>query len=364
MRRNILPIAFAAAIACATTAMATTYTWTGASATDNTDWNDATNWDLNGIPVDDIAGGGLSLPSDDKVVFAGATMPINTPGINSSYNATNDGANSVPVMEFNSGGSISFAHSSSHNNGMFTNLPSGFDRQIWTVGDGVSGGAEDVILNMTNSFLLMRHGNGVHRFTVNADGILNVAGDLDFQYNGNRYAIITIDGGAVNLTSGGRAFDLSAGNPHVEFTAIGGTFTASYGGSYADIAAVEASISPTGGFRSSDPFTIGVEATDNLDGTYTVTAVSEVTDEDISSGEFVDAFSFDGTDATFSFSVFDGSTYEIRRSSDLTLDLASWTTVYGPTASTLDGTIDPSDLASGLTDAFYILIITDTPVEP
>ncbi|MGJ8650305.1 MAG: beta strand repeat-containing protein [Opitutaceae bacterium] len=86
------------------------------------------------------------------------------------------------------------------------------------------------------------------------------------------------------------------------------------------------------------------------------------TDEEISSDEFVSNYSFDGTTASFSFQVFAGSTYEIRRTDDLTVDLASWTTVYGPTAQVGDATITPSDVPGALLDeAFYVLIITDTP---
>lgn len=96
--------------------------------------------------------------------------------------------------------------------------------------------------------------------------------------------------------------------------------------------------------------------------TLTVAAGTPVSDpNEVTIAEFAAGFVFDGTDASFSFSVLAGSTYEIRRTADLTVDLAFWDIVYGPTASVLDETITPTDLASGLPDAFYVLIITPTP---
>ena len=88
------------------------------------------------------------------------------------------------------------------------------------------------------------------------------------------------------------------------------------------------------------------------------------TDEEISSDEFVSNYSFDGTNANFSFQGFDGTTYEIRRTDDLTVPLASWTTVYGPTVQLGDGTIMPImplNAPGVLTEAFYVLIITPAP---
>ncbi|MGJ8651244.1 MAG: beta strand repeat-containing protein [Opitutaceae bacterium] len=219
------------------------YTWIGGA---DTDWANAANWDLNGVPVDDnISSAGLTLPVGEKVVLAGSTMPtINVPNIGSQYagsGANQNGKWSVPVMEFNRGGAVSFGFNSSHNSGMFTNIDDGsIDRQIWTVGDGVSGAGEDVTLNMTSNILLQRHGNGVHKFTVNADGTLNFSGYVDFAYNASRYATMIIDGGAVNLT--GVAIDLGTNNSYVDFTSTGGSFSAAYGGPFTDATAVSNSI--------------------------------------------------------------------------------------------------------------------------
>jgi len=248
------------------TAHGVVYVWSGAI---DSDWNNAANWDANGVPVDDHTSGGLTLNTNDSVVFSGTIMPSNNPGFGSNFDSTNSGKWSVPTMEFNSGGSIDFNLTSSHNNGMFTNLPSGSygTRDILTVGDGITGGTEDVTVNLTEGMMLNRHANGIHNFIVNADGTLNMAGAIAPRAAPRGY-LITVNGGTVDID--GNAGGLNDAHNTVDFTDFGGTFTADYG-SFADIAAVTSALGTD--FLNNTSGTL--LATDNGDGSYTVSVVPE-----------------------------------------------------------------------------------------
>lgn len=216
----------------------TTYTWTGGT---DTDWNTVANWDANGIPVDDGAGTGLSLPDGSSVVFNGATMPdTNVPGFGGEYDGgSNGGTLGSPTIVLNSGGVLTMTLDGG-DRGFWTNLAS-FDRQVITVGDGI-GGAGEVTLTFTNDFYRMgRHNNGAHRVRVNSDGILNADVSCNRWGNsGSRPVYFMIDGGTINLND-----TISGGNFNdgaFEFLSTGGALNFLYGGLFADEAAVNAAV--------------------------------------------------------------------------------------------------------------------------
>ena len=206
-------------------ASAVDFTWNG-SALDG-DWNNPDNWENGEIPVDDLAGGGanpegLSMSTDNSVIFAGPNMPtINVPGYGGDFaNNSPEGNESSPTMVFNSGGSISF-DVTGRDDSFWTNLAP-YDRTLLTVGDGISGAGEDVEVTfngLTRS--LNRHNDGNLSFVINEDGILNINGEIQqWGDNDRRFGFLNIDGGTVNLGTSVPNDDFNAGA--INFTSVGG----------------------------------------------------------------------------------------------------------------------------------------------
>ncbi|QDU56954.1 PEP-CTERM sorting domain-containing protein [Aeoliella mucimassa] len=260
------------------------YTWTGTAGDGN--WDNASNWDGNGIPVDDNAGdAGLSLAGlDDRIIFSGSTMPsTNVPQIG-GRNAT--GTNS-PILQLNSGGSLSLTSGVGGIGGFITNQTAA-TRTLIIVGDGVGGGTEDVTLNLSHTGALIRHEQEVtHNLLVNSDGTLTFDAGVEFsselsQSGRPRYGTFTVDGGAVDIAGPLTRFtvaatgDALAVSNFVDFTAPGGTFTAQYGGDLLDLSAVQAaaSLAGDGSFRSTSGYSLGVS--DNGDNSFTITSLSQL----------------------------------------------------------------------------------------
>ena len=257
-------------------AMAVDYTWTGAAA--DGDWNNQLNWTdiegADGVPVDDnVANLQLTLNAADRIIFDGSTMPTeNVPSINSgTYVPGATGNESTPTLVLNSGGSITFPSVGD----IWTNDESGVDRTVFTIGDGI-GGPGDVTLVSAGSNCFMRHADGTHRFQINSDGVfISNGGANRWSWNGtSRQAVFTIDGGSVDINGTlGNAGQFHAGA--VVFSSVGGTFSADFNptGVFPDLAAVQAELGPGKDFQSSDPLLVGLNAQDNGDGSFTVTAV-------------------------------------------------------------------------------------------
>lgn len=223
----------------------TTYTWTGAV---DGDWANASNWDANGVPVDDLAddggnGDGLTLSDLDLIVFSAATMPsTNIPAIGGSFESGNTGANSTPSISFVSGGAIAFDHFG-FDDAFWTNrAQTGVSRTVLTVGDGVGGGTDDVSVTINGTVHLNRHGDGDHTFVINSDGTLIMNSALSrWAWNGTtRNAFFKIDGGTVDFNDDIPVTGFSDGS--IEFLSIGGSFSADYGGALADYASVLAAL--------------------------------------------------------------------------------------------------------------------------
>ncbi|MGJ8641230.1 MAG: beta strand repeat-containing protein [Opitutaceae bacterium] len=274
MNKRLLNLAIALS-ACATPVLAqTTYTWTGAADPIDGDWTNTANWDANGIPVDDNdTNAQLTLNITDQIVFDGSNMPtLNIPSMNSAtYVAGDSGSESTPALVLNSGGILNLTSVGdiwTNDEGTNTN------RTVFTVGDGTGAAGEVTLVNPgTNTY--MRHANGTHNFLINSDGIYIDNGNSGrWAWNGtSRLAVFTINGGSV-IKNGtlGNAARFHAGA--VVFSAIGGTFKAQFGNAFPDLASVEAELGAGKDFQSSDPLSIELSAEDNLDGTFTVTAVT------------------------------------------------------------------------------------------
>jgi len=280
MKKPTLYLAAVATLALAPLShAATTYTWISAGGSgQDTDWGNTANWDGGLVPVDAITEGdyheGLSFVRDsgDKVVFNGTVGPSNFSGIGGSYDSDLADRTDTPIMEFNSGGTFNFTMKGRDEAVWFQNAGS---QTVWTVGDGIGGETEDVILNISASKTigLSRHADGVtNTYQVLSDGALTFNQGLDFQYSdrNNRNSIFSIDGGSVSST--GSINYLLDNLSYVEFTAAGGSFSAAYGGSYSTLTDIQTAVSTNDAWEASSG--LSLQVTDNGTG-FTVTAVPE-----------------------------------------------------------------------------------------
>lgn len=205
----------------------TTYTWNGGT---DLNWDTAANWAGNSVPVDYLTSGnysdGLNFQnnSNDIIVFAGSTAPtINVPGLGGGANPTSD----TPLLSIRSGGTFNFTMESRDTAIWRTN--SGVMDTVWTIGDGIGGGTEDV--DVTISALRWINRNDQDTTTnilVNSDATLRLDADLYFSNNATRPGSITIAGGEVIVSA--KLMDLGQqANDFVNFTMVGSSFTANYG---------------------------------------------------------------------------------------------------------------------------------------
>ncbi len=242
----------------------TIHTWTGAV---DTDWNNAGNWDTNGIPVDfNTTSPGLDFGDEkDKIVFNAANLPtLNLPGLGSSL-----GAN-TPGIELTSGGTLELTGDLVGSAG---GISSEASRTVFSIG----GGASSVTLNLHYegvNKVLCRYPDGVHNnFYVGANGTWNLVDILAggqyirFGATSNRTATITIDGGTVYFAVPLRDVELNVGN-YIDFTSGGGSFMSKFGYDFQNIDDINAALGDS--FRSSTGETLS--AADNGDGTYTVSS--------------------------------------------------------------------------------------------
>ncbi|MDQ8191133.1 autotransporter-associated beta strand repeat-containing protein [Roseibacillus persicicus] len=251
----------------------TDYTWTGAADPADGDWNNPANWDANGVPVDDAPGGALSVTPGSNIIFsptATAYPTVNVPTMGGSYSGDATGQTAIydsPSYIFHTPGTFTLPSQ----NTWWTNL-NPTTRDIIVVGDGV-GPAEEVNVTIDGLGQLGRHGDGVvNSIRVRPDGTLTLqpASGTNLAWaRSNRVTQMYIDNAPVVVTS--PVSDLDIANCFIHFETIGGSFTAPFGGDIgADIVAVESLFG--------DDFTaasgVSLEATDNLDGTFTVTAVT------------------------------------------------------------------------------------------
>lgn len=265
-------------------ANAATYTWLGTAG--DGDWNNATNWDANGVPVDNSTStqintgtaaapvledvnyfNGLNMDwRDSKIVFSGTAPTTNIPSFGGTNYKTLDGdllstgarqPNSTPVIELHSGGTYNLTAGSEGNlkgivvNNITSNL------NMFTIGDGI-GGAGDVTLNLALTNSLNREAkNHALVYTVNADGIFNINNNdsvFHMTYNDDRHTNLILNGGIFTVDA---AVDISensvaAASTFVDFTAAGSSFTAEYGGDFTNATDVQNAMGTNSFFRSSN----------------------------------------------------------------------------------------------------------------
>ncbi|WP_372796048.1 beta strand repeat-containing protein [Pontiella sp.] len=227
----------------ATVASAVTYTWTGADGDGN--WSNTLNWAGGILPVDDTPGAGnsegVSLPSEDIIEFTGTNMPTNNlPGIGGIYYSDETDTGNTPRMNFNSGGAFDLAVKGQEDN-IWSNWSNTTERVIFTIGDGVGGGTEDVVVNWTGGPQISRHGNSLFRYIINSDGTLNRTGSFDFSRNATRPTIMTVNGGTVVVS--GTTYDLKAqAGALINFSALGSSYQSAWGGEFNTVPDVEDSI--------------------------------------------------------------------------------------------------------------------------
>lgn len=258
-------IAMALVLSVVTAHTQTTYTWTGAA---DGDWNNASNWNGSGVPVDVYPSTpGLSFANaGDKIVLgvAGAVSPLptlNIPTLQGHFLYDKQ----TPQIDLLYG-TLSFTLDAYQ--GAYWMRQGAEPRTVATVGDGdIANGT--ATLNVAGVRMINRDHGGTQNFTVNADGTLNLSStqNLDFSYGTGRNATFTINGGSVTIAGAVVDLLLEPAN-YVDLTAVGSGFTAAFGGDLPDLAAVQVEIGTGLSFRSTTGLT--PTATDNGDGTFTV----------------------------------------------------------------------------------------------
>jgi len=337
LTRHLSSLAAAAGfilLAVATTATAqTTYTWTGAAA--DGDWNNAANWDANGVPVDsDPATAVLTFPlnaaGNGKIVFNTNSVPtLNIPVLGGTTAAT-AGSPATPYIELLQG-TMNLSLNSSDFSWRSTS-----NYTVLTVGDGnmANGTATLNLSGIGNAN--PRYNNGTNNYLINADGILNITPASGFPLVIGRSATIactiTINGGTVVVSQ--PLQKLTHANyltSYIEFTAFGGSFTAIYatsaqaniGGSTSsptsweplDLAAVQAAIASKD-FRSAAGLPDPV-AVDNGDGTFTVSLPAPAVPIQLT-------ITPNGGNYDFSWASLAGKQYDLLNSIDLATPVATW----------------------------------------
>ncbi len=222
------------------------YCWTGAAG--DGDWSNTVNWAHGAVPVDTQPGTGdrrgVTLLYANVIEFDGTNLPaVNIPGLGGFHDSSQTKDWDTPGMVLKSGGTMTMAVVG-REGGLWTN-PNNQPRTVFTIGDGVGRGHEDVTLNLTMGAHLMRHGGGHHNFVVNSDGTFNITAGVPLQFSykdlAARTSSFTIAGGTVVVNDPVLYLNTQAGC-YVEFTEPGGSFTAKYGGDFTDVALVRSSL--------------------------------------------------------------------------------------------------------------------------
>lgn len=245
-----LAVAFMAA-----SAQAAVFTWTGNG--DVNDWQDTANWVSGSVP-NSYSGQLSTLSSSDVVVFDSETATAMPAGSILTRTSWTSGGKNPQVQVLN--GQVTFSN----------NLNWGWSGiTTFIVGDGDMNTLAVADTGYTN---LNRDPNGIKTYVVNADGTLKfrnnltvwsdaAAKDAQIQLNGGTVLFL----GTINANLTNDADDL------VSFNSAGSTFTAKFGGEFADLSAVTAQF----GYSFVDTTGTGLAATNNGDGTFTVTLVPE-----------------------------------------------------------------------------------------
>jgi hypothetical protein len=233
--------------------------WTGADGATDATWQNSVNWDGGNVP--NGVTNQLSTDSSlDEVIFDSETaLYMPSDGISTRSSWTGSFKNpQIQVLN----GEVTF-------NGVENWGWSGITS--FTVGDG-----DMTILAVADTDYrnLNRDPNGTKTYVVNADGTLKFRRSAStWSSGGSKDAQIQLNGGAA-LFAGTISGDfVSDAGDFVSFNSAGSTLTADFGGSFADLTAITDQFAA--GFV--DTTGNGLAATDNLDGTYTISVVPEPT---------------------------------------------------------------------------------------
>lgn len=259
--KTLLAVLAASAIFAGSANATTIYTWTGADFANDGTWQNDLNWS-GGVAPDGVTDQLSTDTATDVVIFdsetaVGGNLPSNAILTRNSFT----GSFKNPQIDLRNG-TLNFVTNSFDNWGW-----SGITTMI--VGDG----------NLTTSAIanlgyrnLNRDPNGIKTYVVNSDGTLNVVGQITaFSFDGAKDTVIQLNGGS--FTVGGLINSNLTNDPgdFISFNAVGSTFTADFGGQFADLATV------IGQFGDSlvDNSGSGLLATDNGDGSFTVSVIPE-----------------------------------------------------------------------------------------
>jgi hypothetical protein len=257
--RPLLPIAALAGLVLTAgiANAATTFTWTGGAGT-GSDWFDAGNWDAAGVPVLNTNQYG-SQTSTDYVIWDSETATGNYMPSGTISPAAHWPSNSrMPNTELRNG-TLTIGQS----------INWGHTGNTFVIGDGDATNAATVNVNWSN---LNRDPNGTKSYVVNSDGTLNITTTISkFSDSGSKDSAIKILGGTVLVSGSINANFTDDSGDYVSFQAAGGTFTANFGGQLPDLATITAQF----GDSFQDTTGNGLTATDNQDGSFTVSVIPE-----------------------------------------------------------------------------------------
>lgn len=272
MNRNTRTVLTLATLAIAAVAVlagqagaATTYTWTGGH--EATPWHDTDNWDANGVPSQ---GTTLGTPNaDDLVVFDSETavnnyMPTDTIIVDNEW----QNGNLMPSTQVLNG-TINLGGPSG---GEWWHWGGG---NVYQIGDGDLATAAQINTSFSNwTRHLQNTDSGGLVITVNADGTMNQNGNFKFSTATIYPVALTLNGGT--FVSSGTVEGLATRDGSiVKFDALDSSFTAPYGdGTTTDFANLTAVTNEIGD-SFIDNTGNGLVASDNGDGSFTVTVIPE-----------------------------------------------------------------------------------------
>ncbi len=244
------------------------YTWTGAV---DGDWENAANWDANGIPVDTDPGNADQLDqrtTDNDIIIQGTAPTLNIPTFSGGDAFNNNNAN-TPQIQMQSG-TMSVDVDTWRGQGVVHNPNS-----LWSSSVGTSGGNGSAVLYYNvisgpDGRGYNRDPDGPMKWTIYADGTLNISSPRDtftMSFNSSRTVDFHLPGGTLHFVDS--ALNLGGYEDNFfDLTAPGASVTVNFGGDFDDLAAVNTAIADEIHFISSTEQEL--EAVDNEDGTFTV----------------------------------------------------------------------------------------------
>ena len=257
------------------------YLWTGAA---NASWTNPANWDANGVPVDyepDRSGLSFENSNPDRIVINATNFSptTNVPQLNPGHGPEGTPLHSAvtPTVDVLNG-HVAFSLDSVRPGSGHTELD---DHTFTTIGDGdASNGLAS--LTYTNPGQFRRGGNFTMSVTVNSDGSFIFGSGSTLARTGALQVTLAggsaIFNGTVQPQHGNSNPGDGTGNNWFDFTAVGASFTAAFGSIFADLNWVNYYIDDgdpeTGDFFRTTT-NLDLEATDNGDGTFTVSVADD-----------------------------------------------------------------------------------------